>query len=416
VTICFFEDGIHKFFGPLTATRPVFDILCGTSTLLEKAVNLLVEERPVHLYVREVLAEVVEERHDGKAVNKEPEEGEVLLVNGSLVVDNGTAEILKRLPKHTCLTKGGRVAAARIPSKVFSEDLERALKGGDASQQIIKICSEVKEVEALRLLSYPWELVDESARMIVLEAGGERVTRVGFRGDVYRRGDVAFEDYVSVDGSKGPVVFDDGVRVESFVKVVGPCYIGRETVIYPHTNIVSSSIGPVCRVGGEVENTVIIGYSNKRHYGFLGHSVVGEWVNMGAGTTTSNLKNTYGTFRVDLAGERIDTGRQFLGAFIGDHVKTSIGCMVSGGCFIGVSSHIHRRAYVNVPAFTIHVDGENTELQLDSALQTAVRMMWRRGMKPSEKYLKLLKKLYSLTEDERRLHGVRKGRATFYMR
>jgi UDP-N-acetylglucosamine diphosphorylase/glucosamine-1-phosphate N-acetyltransferase len=221
------------------------------------------------------------------------------------------------------------------------------------------------------------------------------------RGNVFVKDGVEVEGNVVLDGRDGPVVLDNNVHVEAFTKLVGPCYVGEGTVVVSGSVVSRSCIGPVCRVGGEVENTVILGYSNKRHYGFLGHSLVGEWVNMGAGTTVSNLKNTYGTVRVRVGGGRTDTGLQFLGSFFGDHVKSSIGCMVSGGLNIGVSSHLYGDVSEDVPSFTIYRPGEKKGLLLSSALETAKRMMSRRGITPSEQYLRMLEEVFRITRPSR---------------
>lgn len=168
----------------------------------------------------------------------------------------------------------------------------------------------------------------------------------------------------------------------------------------------------MCRVGGELEESVLHGYSNKRHYGFIGHSYVGEWVNLGAGTTNSDLKNTYGPIRMMVSGRRVETGEIFVGCFIADHVKTSIGTLIYGGRKVGVASHLHGVVGRDVPSFTHYAESLGAgavELRIDSVVETAKRMMARRGLTLAPEEERLLRTLYELSREERERAGVSKG-------
>lgn len=143
-----------------------------------------------------------------------------------------------------------------------------------------------------------------------------------------------------IDDSNGPVVLGERVVIGPFCVITGPVAIGNGTIVKPHTTIHASAIGPTCKVAGEIEDSVIHGYSNKQHDGFLGHSYLGEWVNLGAGTITSDLKNNYGHVRVTLPWGQEDTQRRMLGILMGDHSKSAIGTMFSTGTVCGVSSNV----------------------------------------------------------------------------
>lgn len=147
------------------------------------------------------------------------------------------------------------------------------------------------------------------------------------------------EPGVVFDVQLGAVVLEEGVRVYSGTRLEGPLFVGPNSVLLGGA-IRHSSIGPHCRVHGEVVSSVFLGYANKSHDGFIGHSVLGQWVNLGAGTITSNLKNTYGEVRLDLPGGRLATGRMNLGTLFGDHSKTSIGTLLSTGTVIGTGAHV----------------------------------------------------------------------------
>ena len=141
-----------------------------------------------------------------------------------------------------------------------------------------------------------------------------------------------------------------------------------------------TTIGPVCRVGGEVEGSILHGYCNKQHDGFLGHSYIGPWVNLGAGTINSDLKNTYGTIRVSLNGTPVETGQRFVGATIGDHAKTGIGTCLPTGAIIGVAANVFTRAPLPkfVPSFAWLTDDGLAAYRPDKAVETARTVMGRR--------------------------------------
>jgi UDP-N-acetylglucosamine diphosphorylase/glucosamine-1-phosphate N-acetyltransferase len=216
---------------------------------------------------------------------------------------------------------------------------------------------------------------------------------------------------VFFDTRKGPIIIGEEVEVEAFSHLTGPCYIGRATKVHSAFIRGGTTIGEACRVGGEIENSIISPYTNKAHYGYVGNSIVGEWVNLGAGSVFSDLKNTYGTIKVELPEGRIDTGMRKLGPMIGDMSKVSIGCRIFAGMRIGVSSHLIDLVTKNVPSFVFYrSEGNMVELDLKSAIETQKRMMERRGVEMSRELEKLIRLIYSTTNAERRKAGARKGK------
>ena len=160
------------------------------------------------------------------------------------------------------------------------------------------------------------------------------------------------EPGVVFDTRNGPVILESGVEVRSGTRLEGPLWVGSNTRVVGGP-IRNSAIGPWSVVHGEMSTTAILGYTNKSHYGFVGHSVLGRWVNLGAGTTTSNLKSTYGPVRLRLDDVDLETGHQFLGSLIGDHAKTAIGMMLDTGSVIGAGASVFDgvRAPKYVPPF-----------------------------------------------------------------
>jgi UDP-N-acetylglucosamine diphosphorylase/glucosamine-1-phosphate N-acetyltransferase len=187
------------------------------------------------------------------------------------------------------------------------------------------------------------------------------------------------EPGVVLDCRDGVIVLEDGVVVRAGSRLQGPLYIGAGSVILGGA-IRHSAIGPQCRVHGEVSSSVFLGYANKSHDGFLGHSVLGHWVNLGAGTITSNLKNTYGPVRLDLPDARIDTGRVNLGTLFGDHAKTAIGTLLPTACVVGAAANLFGApaAPKYVPPFAWGDAGAH--LDVEGFVRIAGRVMPRRGI------------------------------------
>jgi UDP-N-acetylglucosamine diphosphorylase/glucosamine-1-phosphate N-acetyltransferase len=185
-----------------------------------------------------------------------------------------------------------------------------------------------------------------------------------------------------LDASKGPIMIGKGASIGANAVVQGPCYIGQYSQIAPVALIrPGTSIGPVCKVGGEVSNSLIFGCSNKAHEGFLGDSYVGKWVNLGAGTTTSNLKNTYGEIDMQIGGRKVPTGRRFLGSIIGDHTKTAIGTRLTTGSYIGFNCMIASAAIAPkfVPSFSFVTDKGAERFEVDKAIDVAKHVFARRN-------------------------------------
>jgi carbonic anhydrase/acetyltransferase-like protein (isoleucine patch superfamily) len=198
--------------------------------------------------------------------------------------------------------------------------------------------------------------------------------------------EVAIGPFVVLDAREGPIVLDRGAAVEPHAVLRGPLYVGRESRILGGDVGYGTSIGPRCKVRGEVEQTVFQGFCNKAHDGFVGHSFIGEWANIGASTVTSDLKNTYGPVRVGGPEGRVDTGLLKVGAFLGDHVKTGIGTRLTTGARIGAGSHLFGGGVSPawLPDFTWDDGAERVRVRLDAFLSTAETAMRRRGQSPSE--------------------------------
>jgi len=274
---------------------------------------------------------------------------------------------------------------------------------------------------------YGWELVLANATRIKTDfaAAGRygvegRVEQpFSLRGgekDIYIAAGAVVHPMVVIDATEGPVYIDSGVEVHPFTRIEGPCYIGRDSVLYRTNCRAGNSIGPVCRVGGEIEESIIHGYSNKYHDGFLGHAYVGEWVNLGAQTTNSDLRNDYSNVSVTLDGRHpIDTGSPKVGSLIGDHTKTSIGTLLNTGAYVGAMTLIATTGKLLprfIPSFGWLIDGCVSngfgKTRLYSAAKAA---MQRRGREWTEAQHAMWEEIHELTAGPRE-SAIKKGRRT----
>jgi UDP-N-acetylglucosamine diphosphorylase/glucosamine-1-phosphate N-acetyltransferase len=206
---------------------------------------------------------------------------------------------------------------------------------------------------------------------------------------------VTIEPGVVLDVSSGPIWLDDNVTVRAFSRVQGPVFVAKDSTLLggPYTAV---SIGPVCKIHGEIEESIVLGYSNKAHDGFLGHAYLGKWVNLGALTTNSDLKNNYGTIRLWTPRGDTDTGQIKIGCLLGDHVKTGIGVMLNTGTVVGAGSNIFGTVQPPkyVPPFQWGSGDSLIDYDLDRFLDTAKTVMARRKIALGDGQVSLLRRAW----------------------
>lgn len=240
-------------------------------------------------------------------------------------------------------------------------------------------------------LRAPWDLVARGPGRLRadLERGAPAadgaslppgVERIG-GGAVVLGSGVRIEPGVLLDTREGPVELDAGVEVRAGSRLQGPLYVGPGSRLLGGA-IAATSAGPLSYLHGEIEETTVLGHSNKAHDGYLGHAYVGRWVNLGALTTNSDLKNNYGSVRVGPPGAEVDTGLLKLGCFLGDHAKTGIGALLNTGTVVGTGSNLFGSAMPPrwVPPFSWGSGGELVRYRKEAFLDTASTVMARRGV------------------------------------
>jgi UDP-N-acetylglucosamine diphosphorylase / glucose-1-phosphate thymidylyltransferase / UDP-N-acetylgalactosamine diphosphorylase / glucosamine-1-phosphate N-acetyltransferase / galactosamine-1-phosphate N-acetyltransferase len=263
-----------------------------------------------------------------------------------------------------------------------------------------------------RVLRWPWDLVahnvaaveaDLAARRGRIEGAVDANVALLERGLITVGAGARVDPFAVLDARGGPILIGRDAVVLAHSLIEGPCVIGAGAQVLGGV-VRRSTVGPQCRVAGEVEETVWQGWANKRHHGFVGHSLVGEWVNLGALTTTSDLKNNYGPVRVWAGGRERESGSNKVGSIIGAHVKTGIGSLLPTGGSIGVGSNLFgggRFAPKRVPAFAWW-DGQRTvEHRLEPCLATAAVVLGRRGLVLGDAETTALRELFAASAAER---------------
>ena len=403
--ICIYEDSGCNNLLPMTYVRPVYDLFCGMVSLQEKLIRNF-PQASITLHTRSVLEKVVRDRYPDCLVNEFPAGlEEILFINGRSLLNSKTE--LNKLGKNQSFIINDTVVAARLSGAELTIPIETVQNG--ITIDLDETAIDRQKVDGI-LVEYIWDLI---------QANGDQI-RSDFTFAIQGRGDAVIDDgtiindenvfidktakimpHVVVDGSNGPVFIDRDVVIQPHVYVQGPVYIGPSVLIKAGAQIYSgSSIAEGCKIGGEVNNSIILPWSNKAHGGYLGSSYVGSWVNIGAGTNNSNLKNNYGAVKVTVDGEANDTGLQFMGLIMGDHSKCGINTTFNTGTSIGINcnlygSVIHEK---HIPSFTWgSAVGGYTTYKLEKALSVNKIVMSRRKKSLKRNDEELLRNVFQLT-------------------
>ena len=402
VRLFLFDDGRARRWAPFTLTRPAGELLFGCMTLKERAERVFGAKCAGHLTRRALIGFEEPGAAHAVALNDVGTRGHRILLSSRAAPYFDGIEIPADL---THLTVAGVPAGwilpdgAPLPSELWLRDPSAASKLG-----------RVLELKGTMLQS-PWDLVARNPERIkadiaALWPGGDQphgVIRIG-DGAVSLGGDATIEPGVFADTRQGPIRLAEGVRVEGPARLIGPLFVGARTKILGGS-VGTSSIGPVSIVRGEVADSVLLGYVNKAHDGYIGHSLLGRWVNLGAFTTNSDLKNNYGTVRVWTPDGDTDTGLLKVGCFLGDHVKTGIGTTLNTGTVIGAGTNVFGGVMPPsaVPPFCWGAGAALSEHRLDKFLETAERAMGRRNQALSAGMRRVLENAWHGTVAQRNL-------------
>ena len=394
----------------------MYDLLLGGSTLGAKIVKAFgIGPGPARrgAVIRPHLAAVAKARDPHTTLNDRDwlARGPVLVVNGRWVppvwfeVPDGGGPVAGPLRRRAGL-RAGRPRGGR---RARRDRRRRLVRGGSPGR------GSAREVGG-EWIARPWDLVAKNADHLVrdFEADGKvglsnrHLTTAALVGPVDQlciHDSARIDPYTVFDTTNGPITVAAGAWVQPFTRVEGPSYIGPGTQLFRANIRGGVTIGPNCRIGGEVEASIVHGHSNKYHEGFLGHAYVGEWVNLGAITSNSDLRNDYGEVYVPIGGDPVATGQAKVGCFLGDHTRTGLGSMLNTGTAIGVMCNVLPAGPLlpkHVPSFTAVLYGRVAPgFPIDQMFATARIVMGRRGRAFSEVEEQLYRDLYEQTRLER---------------
>jgi glucose-1-phosphate thymidylyltransferase len=411
MTIIVFEDEHAARLRPITLSRPAYAISCGSFRLVDWLRQL---NQPLHGIVQGHLTEL--QAVDFPDLARAPDARSsppFLLVNARLVPSRAAFDALGGL------LRDGRAGVVRTEDEIAAAVLTRITdvqaidwRAETAAVHFRQLGLDRLETlpSSLPLFRFPHDVVRHNMSILGdnlehrLVTGRYRELRDG----LFAAGSVTIGEYVVSDTSRGPILLEEGVSIGPFCLLRGPAHIGRSAKLIEHAAIKDAvSVGHTTKIGGEVEASVIEPYTNKQHHGFLGHSYLGSWINLGAGTCNSDLKNTYGSVNMEYPTQRVPTGMQFVGCMMGDYAKSAINTGIFTGKVIGVCSMLYGFVTTNVPSFVNYARlfGQVTELPADVMIATQERMFRRRNVEQRLCDAQLIRDMYELTRTERQLAG-----------
>ncbi|MCL2303787.1 MAG: hypothetical protein FWC43_00425 [Planctomycetaceae bacterium] len=406
--IILFEDSLVSQIYPITVGKAAFLLNVGSYRLIDLVKRLGgTIEAVVRPHLREIVAIDFPEFWTPENGQRQ---GPILLLNARAVPHAQLLDVLKKLidqEQSGVVHKGHQIACVYLAGQNNTILPNQVVGAG----QLMGLVSDMQldSVEAnIPLIEYTHDLVRFQKEK--LNENLEDRLRIGnFReieDGVFVSGEATIGNYHVFDTKKGPILLENGVNIGPYCFIRGPVYVGENTKVLEYAAIKDYvTVMETAKIGGEVEASTIGAYSNKQHHGFLGHSYLGNWINLGAGTCNSDLKNTYGEVTTEFSGRKIKSGMQFLGCVIGDYSKTAINTSIFTGKIIGACSMVYGFVTTNVPSFVNYARsfGQVTEATLDVVISSQERMFKRRNVEQRECDRQLLRDIYDLTRNERQL-------------
>jgi UDP-N-acetylglucosamine diphosphorylase/glucosamine-1-phosphate N-acetyltransferase len=373
-----YDDARARNFEPFALTRPVSE-LCAGALITRHRWAILCGEAAAGAIVASHLRDFTE-------FDAPPAVTDVIPA-GAIVANSRCIPAIGTAPGGDVWMCDGRVAAVRLAAPLDPE----SCAGGHAALETLASASAVRANLAGRWVDDIWGYIrDLSAQLtadipILAERanigrdGAGAATVIGPRDRLYIERDAVVEPHTMFDVTAGPILVRRGATVMAFTRVIGPCVIGERSVVVGD-RIAASSIGERCKVHGELSMSIVMGCTNKSHDGFVGHSYFARWVNLGAGTITSNLKNTYGPVQLWTPDGMRNTGETFLGSFIGDYARTGIGTRLATGTVMGAGANVFPSAFAPkmIPPFAWGSEEPFSVFALPKFLEVAERQMARR--------------------------------------
>ncbi|MFH0766083.1 MAG: putative sugar nucleotidyl transferase [Calditrichota bacterium] len=425
-----FEDSSWRGFGPLAQTRPVWELRCGKGTLADK-IKASFKPSAITLQPRRSLQPMFST--PGSTADRDSQNRTLLYWNGRALPNTNVLSALPQAKYPSILEIAGEIGGVVIPPG--NPDPVKFDDQGLIRSELLAGLSRV--IISGRIYHHPWELIQEIPNLLDLDINcAEPLPPISYnkRDDcIICKGDhwmgAAEEVYLGagiilsstrftirlergvkigagsiLDADNGPIWVDENAIIEAGAIVFGPAYIGPRSIIRSGARLSGGvSLGPECRMGGELNAVIAQGYSSKQHSGYLGNAFLGEWVNLGAATDNSDLKNNYRPIEVSMFGETINTNLLHAGVFIGDFSRTAIHTRINTGTVVGVCCNLWGNDFSpkEIPAFTWLGSGNPQEYRLDKALETVRAVMPRRGKELTPALEELLRQIFRDTQDQR---------------
>ena len=390
MNIIIFEDYNIKNLNPFSINHSSFELKCGVYTNLERIINSFDNDTNYYLIVRDELKKIVQERFPRYTVNpKKIPKG--IYLNGAALWNEGN---INKIKNGYAFSSSGNLISFVSDVSIAYDDIN------DMIDKTSKVTSDID----IDYISYLWDCIDLFNKYLEFDKKDlsnsyiPNSTHININPDNYyfSKG-YNIEPGCILDASNGPIILSKHVTLEAGSIIKGPIFIDEGSIISNGAKLKGNIlIGPYCKVGGEVTDSIFYGYSNKQHDGFLGHSFIGEWVNLGANTNNSNLKNNYNKIKFNFSDTLIiDTKRLFLGVMIGDFCRTGISTMINTGSYFGLGSNIFGTGFQNkyIPSFNW---GKNEIVDFNKFITTIKRMKARRTKKLSDSEVLFLQNLYNL--------------------
>jgi UDP-N-acetylglucosamine diphosphorylase/glucosamine-1-phosphate N-acetyltransferase len=417
--LCIFEDSNCSLLEPLIFYRPVYDLFCGMKSLREKILSAYPDTRYA-LHCRAYLEDFVKSNNSGVDVNQ-INDNTCLFINGKVLAPNNLSEIIPLEGEDRLYKTGDTVIAVRISGKKL-ENMKRKLNKGLNISDFENLPVEIIETP---VIEYLWNLIYYNGKELVndYKALVNQHTidiKNNLLGKIYDGVHLVEKDNIFIaegsnikpgvvlDASNGPIYIDKNVKVFPNAVIEGPIYIGENSQIKSGATIYENvTIGQTCKIGGEVEDAIFLPFSNKQHSGFIGHAYVGSWVNIGADTNCSDLKNNYGSVKAFVRGKEVNTKVQFLGVIMGDHSKTAINTMFNTGTTVGFSCNIFGAGFPEkyIPSFSWGGHDSMVSYNVEKSIETAKKVLKRRNKEMNISEENLFREIFDLTKDERLERG-----------
>ncbi len=409
--IVLFEDSLVQQLYPITVGRPAFGVTVGAYRLVDVAKRL---DGRLSAIVRPHLTDITALDYDLPQADLSAQS--ILLINARAVPSVTAFRELEqraRTGASGVITWEGQVVAAKIDRPSAAETPLPTISSLIAAPPTD--WKHLTESLALPDWDIDWPLLEHPHHIIqhhmdlIGQHLNDRIAQGRYRqlqDGLFVGEGVRLGEFGTIDTSQGPVVIEDGAVIGPYSLLRGPVYVGANAKVIEYAALKDMvSVGHTTKIGGEIEAAVIEPYSNKQHHGFIGHSYLGSWVNLGAGSCNSDLKNTYGRVSMEYDGKRVATGMQFLGCIVGDYSKTAVNTAIFTGKVIGVCCMVYGFVTTNVPSFTNYarVFGQMSEVPVDVAAAGQQRMFVRRNVAQRPCDVQLIRDMYELTRHERRL-------------